>query len=54
VTVESVQGGRVRLSIEAPSDVEVDREEIWMRKRLGVAPRRETPACEANCWAEAN
>jgi carbon storage regulator len=54
VTVESVQGGRVRLSIEAPADVAVDREEIWMRKRLGVAPRRETPACEASCWAEAN
>jgi carbon storage regulator len=54
VTVESVQGGRVRLSIEAPPDVAVDRKEIWLRKQLGVAPRRETPACEASCWAEAN
>ena len=54
VTIESVQGGRVRLSIEAPADVEVDREEIWLRKRLGVAPRRDAPACEASCWAEAN
>ena len=54
VTVESVQGGRVRLSIEAPADVEVDREEIWLRKRREVAPRREAPAREGNCWAEAN
>ncbi len=54
VTVETVQGGRVRLSIEAPDDVEVDREEIWMRKRLGISPRRDTPAPAASCWAEAN
>ncbi len=54
VTVETVQGGRVRLSIEAPDDVQVDREEIWMRKRLGISPRRDTPAPAASCWAEAN
>ncbi|HPM80002.1 MAG TPA: carbon storage regulator [Candidatus Anammoximicrobium sp.] len=54
VTVETVQGGRVRLSIEAPDDIEVDREEIWMRKRLGISPRRDTPAPAASCWAEAN
>jgi carbon storage regulator len=54
VTVETVQGGRVRLSIEAPSDVEVDREEIWMRKRMGISPRRDAPAPAASCWAEAN
>lgn len=54
VTVESVQGGRVRLSIEAPENVQVDREEIWARKRLGIAPRRDAAECEAGCWAEAN
>ena len=33
VTVETINGGRVRLSISAPADVSVDREEIWWRKR---------------------
>jgi carbon storage regulator len=33
VTVEGITGGRVRLSISAPADVSVDREEIWWRKR---------------------
>ena len=54
VTVETVEGGRVRLSIDAPAEVEIDREEIWMRKRLGISPRRDTPAPAASCWAEAN
>lgn len=54
VTVESVQGGRVRLSIEAPENVQVDREEIWTRKRLGIAPRRDAAECQTDCWAEAN
>ncbi len=53
VRVETIAGGRVRLSIEAPADVAVDREEIWIRKRLGVAPRRDALACDASCWAEA-
>jgi carbon storage regulator len=53
VTVETIQGGRVRLSIEAPADVDVDREEIWLRK-LGITPRRDAPACDSSCWAEAN
>lgn len=54
VTVEAIEGGRVRLSFEAPDDVKIDREEIWMRKRLGVTPRKEAPALDASCWAEAN
>ena len=37
VTVESVQGGRVRLSIDAPADVNVDREEIWIKKQAAMA-----------------
>ncbi len=37
VTVERIQGGRVRLSIEAPADVDVDRKEVWMRKHPETA-----------------
>lgn len=33
VTVLSVKGGQVRIGIDAPKDVEVDREEIAIRKR---------------------
>ena len=48
VTVEGISGGRVRLSIAAPDDVVVDREEIWRRKQLeaqaaekaGISARR--------------
>jgi carbon storage regulator len=35
VTVVSVQGGKVRLGIEAPPDVRVDRKEIHER-RIGL------------------
>ncbi len=34
VQVLEISGGRVRLAIEAPSNVSVDREEIWERKRV--------------------
>ena len=34
VQVLEISGGRVRLAIEAPSHVSVDREEIWARKQL--------------------
>ncbi len=42
VKVECVRGNRVRLAIDAPDEVSVDREEIWVRKRdesasVGVA-----------------
>jgi carbon storage regulator len=34
VQVLEISGGRVRLAIEAPEEVSVDREEIWKRKQL--------------------
>jgi carbon storage regulator len=34
VQVLEISGGRVRLAIEAPGQVSVDREEIWQRKQL--------------------
>jgi len=34
VQVLEIAGGRVRLAIEAPAHVSVDREEIWERKQL--------------------
>ena len=34
VQVLEISGGRVRLAIEAPHSVSVDREEIWKRKQL--------------------
>ena len=34
VTVDRVSGGRVRLSVDAPPDVTVDRKEVWQRKQL--------------------
>lgn len=34
VQVLEISGGRVRLAIEAPGHVSVDREEIWQRKQL--------------------
>jgi carbon storage regulator len=34
VQVLEISGGRVRLAIEAPGNVSVDREEIWQRKQL--------------------
>ena len=33
VHVMSVNGNQVRIGIEAPNDVEVDREEIYLRKQ---------------------
>jgi carbon storage regulator len=35
VTVVGIKGHQVRFSIEAPSDVSVDREEIHERKKSG-------------------
>lgn len=31
VTIVSIQGGQVRVGINAPRDVEVHREEVWQR-----------------------
>jgi carbon storage regulator len=33
ITVVSVRGDKVRLHVAAPSDVPVDREEIWLDKQ---------------------
>ena len=33
IEVRKVSGNRVRLVVDAPPDVCVDREEIWLRKR---------------------
>ena len=35
VTVDRVDRHRVRLAIDAPDDVSVDRREIWLRKHEG-------------------
>ena len=48
VTVLGVKGGQVRIGINAPRDVSVNREEIYQRilkERDGLnhAPRRESP-----------
>jgi carbon storage regulator len=40
VQVLEISGGRVRLAIEAPSHIPVDREEIWERKQLERAALR--------------
>jgi carbon storage regulator len=42
VTVEAIGESRVRLSIEAPAEVAVDREEIWQRKQRGARRRTAT------------
>lgn len=36
ITVLGFKGSQVRLGIEAPTDVSVDREEIWERKQQEV------------------
>jgi carbon storage regulator len=33
ISVEQISGNRVRLSVEAPPEVQIDREEIWRRKQ---------------------
>ena len=35
VTVDRVDRHRVRLAIDAPQDVSVDRQEVWLRKHEG-------------------
>lgn len=41
VAILGIKGGQVRIGIEAPRDISVDREEIYQRKRhdpKGAAP----------------
>ena len=42
VQVLEISGGRVRLAIEAPDHVSIDREEIWKRKQLERRALHET------------
>ncbi|WP_159016027.1 carbon storage regulator CsrA [Cognatiluteimonas profundi] len=37
VTVIAVQGGQIKLGIQAPMDVPVHREEVWQRLNASVA-----------------
>ncbi len=40
VTVLNVKGQYVTIGVAAPADVEIDREEIREKKRLGILPPR--------------
>ena len=33
ITVVQIEGGSVRLGVEAPRDLQVDRQEIWAEKK---------------------
>ena len=41
ITVLGFKGNQVRIGIEAPPDVSIDREEIWERKQVEARMRRE-------------
>jgi carbon storage regulator len=41
ITVLGFKGNQVRIGIEAPSDVTIDREEIWERKQFEVRVRKD-------------
>jgi len=41
ITVLGFKGNQVRLGIEAPPDVAIDREEIWERKQLEARARKD-------------
>jgi carbon storage regulator len=47
VTVVRVCGDKVRLGVEAPSDVAVHREEVFRRLKQGAAPAEEAPGVGA-------
>jgi len=40
ITVLGFKGNQVRIGIEAPPDVSVDREEVWERKQLEARSRK--------------
>ena len=41
ITVLGFKGNQVRIGIEAPPEVTIDREEIWERKQLEARARKE-------------
>ncbi len=41
ITVLGFKGNQVRIGIEAPPDVSIDREEIWERKQLEKRARKD-------------
>lgn len=47
ITVLGFKGNQVRIGIEAPSDVSIDREEIWERKQLEVRVRKDGQSAAA-------
>ncbi len=48
VTVLGVSGGSVRIGVEAPRDIPVDREEVYERKKAG----NQSPERRADGWRE--
>ncbi len=46
VVVLGIQGSQVRLGVEAPAGVAVDRQEIHLRKQAGVPKQAVAPADE--------
>jgi carbon storage regulator len=47
VTVVEVSGDRVRIGVEAPKSVRVDRHEVHVRRQLDPVPRRQLQLAEA-------
>ena len=47
ITVLEVRGDRVRLGIEAPSDIRIHRQEIWQRIQQGLAKPGMEPVASA-------
>lgn len=43
ITVLDVRGNQVRIGVEAPRDISVDREEIYLLKRRNAGRRSERP-----------
>jgi carbon storage regulator len=41
ITVLGFKGNQVRIGIEAPADVAIDREEVWERKQQEIRARKD-------------